>query len=125
MDKPPAFPTPEKLLEEAARLTLRLALRCDDRYKDVDLEPLNSLYGRIQDLMHAFVLSSEAKTMSENYMLSRFALAVADVIAQVPSLQAAVAANLDDDPYLDDTIDPTLVREAIKSDDSSPRGILP
>lgn len=103
-----------ELLEEAARLTLRLSLRCNDwLVEGANLDSLNSLWMRIQDLMHAYVISEEGKMLSENMSLSNFAMAVANAIANVPSIQEAVVANLDD-PYLDDTIDPVRVRAILR-----------
>jgi hypothetical protein len=101
---PPFHDNPDKLLQVAARLTLRLVLHCDDwlHKRGDDLGDLNSLYGRIQDLVHAYVLSQEGKPMNESIVLAAFAHAVAKVIADEPSLRTAVVAYLatktDNDP---------------------------
>jgi hypothetical protein len=81
----------DQLLEMAARLTLRLSQRCywvggcTDKDDD-DPDSWNGLYERISDLMGAYVHTSQQKFWP-------FALALR-VIASVPSLQAAVAADL-------------------------------
>jgi hypothetical protein len=105
---PDNFNHPDDLLEAAARLSLRLALRCDwvegcedtDDYGDPD--SWNSLYERIYDLMGAYVHSREGKDEAPDTLMTRFAGSVANQIAQVPSLRAAVAAHLasrqDNDP---------------------------
>jgi hypothetical protein len=103
---PDNFNHPDDLLEAAARLALRLAMRCDwvegCEDKDDDPDSWNGLYKRIQDLMAAYVHSREGKDEKPNYLMSRFAGSVANVIANVPSLRAAVAAHLastqDNDP---------------------------
>jgi hypothetical protein len=96
----------DQLLEAAARLTLRLALRCDwvegcEPLDDDDPDSWNSLYERIQNVMAAYVNSREGKD-EPSFLLSRFAGSVAHVIASEPSLLAAVAAYLastqDNDP---------------------------
>jgi hypothetical protein len=52
--------------------------------------------------MGAYAHSSEGKGQPPEFLMARFAATVADVIAKVPSLQAAVAADLaakqDNDP---------------------------
>jgi hypothetical protein len=98
---------PDELLEAAARLTLRLALRCDwvegceDKDSD-DPDSWESLYNRIRDLMGAYVHSREGKGEKPNLLLTHFAASVAAVIALSPSLRAAIAADVaskpDDDP---------------------------
>jgi hypothetical protein len=109
----PKFPipfddNPDEMLEAAARLTLRLALRCDwvegceDTYDPDDPDSWNSLYNRIGDLMGAYVHSREGKDEEPRNLLARFAGSVAHVIASIPSLRGAVAADLaskmDNDP---------------------------
>ena len=100
-----SFDDPEQLLTAAARLTLRLVPRCEWEGctpKDDDPDSWQSLYGRISDLMGAYAHSSEGKGQPPAFLMARFAATVADVIAKVPSLQAAVAADLaakqDNDP---------------------------
>jgi len=101
-----SFDDPEQLLAAAARLTLRLVLRCEwegcEPKDDDDPDSWDSLYDRISDLMGAYAHSSEGKGQPPNFLMARFAATVADVIAKVPSLQAAVAADLaakqDNDP---------------------------
>jgi hypothetical protein len=104
---PDSFDHPDGLFEAAARLTLRLALRCDwvegcEDKDDDDPDSWNGLYERIGDLMGAYVHSPEGKGEKPDFLLARFAGTVADVIAKVPSLRAAVAADLaskqDNDP---------------------------
>jgi hypothetical protein len=104
---PDSFDDPDELLEAAARLTLRLALRCDwvegcEDKDDNDPDSWNGLYERIQDLMGGYVHSKEGKDERPNFLMSRFAGSVANVIANVPSIRAAVAADLaskqDNDP---------------------------
>jgi hypothetical protein len=109
----PKFPipfddNPDEMLEAAARLTLRLALRCDwvegceDTDDPHDPDSWDSLYERIRDLMGAYVHSREGKDEKPSYLLARFAGSVAHVIASIPSLRGAVAADLasktDNDP---------------------------
>jgi hypothetical protein len=94
------------LLEAAARLTLRLAMRCDwvegceDTDDPDDPDSWDSLYMRIGDLTAAYVHKSGADDVGNS--LAYFAGSVAHVIASVPSLRAAVAAHLastqDNDP---------------------------
>jgi hypothetical protein len=96
---PDSFDHPDELLEAAGRLTLRLALRCDwvegcEAKDDDDPDSWNSLYERIQDLMGAHVHSLEGKDERPDTLLTRFAGSVANQIAEVPSLRAAVAAHL-------------------------------
>jgi hypothetical protein len=103
----PGFDDPDELLEAAARLTLRLALRCDwvegctDK-DDRDPDSWNGLYERIQDLMGAYCHSREGRGEKPNYLLSRFAGCVANQLARVPSLRMAIAEDLaskqDNDP---------------------------
>ena len=101
-----SFDDPEQLLTAAARLTLRLVPRCEwercTPKDDDDPDSWQSLYDRISDLMGAYAHSSEGKGQPPEFLMARFAATVADVIAKVPSLQAAVAADLaakqDNDP---------------------------
>ena len=101
-----SFDDPEQLLAAAARLTLRLVLRCEwegcEPKDDDDPDSWQSLYDRISDLMGAYAHSSEGKGQPPEFLMARFAATVGDVIAKVPSLQAAVAADLaakqDNDP---------------------------
>jgi|SRR6516162_1404409 len=101
-----SFDDPEQLLTAAARLTLRLVPRCEwegcTPKDDDDPDSWQSLYDRISDLMGAYAHSSEGKGQPPAFLMARFAATVADVIAKVPSLQAAVAADLaakqDNDP---------------------------
>jgi hypothetical protein len=105
---PDSFDHPDGLLEAAARLTLRLALRCDwvegceDTDDPDDPDSWDSLYMRIGYLTSAYAHSSEGKDHNPGSLLAYFAGSVAHVIASVPSLRAAVAADLaakqDDDP---------------------------
>jgi hypothetical protein len=97
----------DQLLEVAARLTLRLSQRCawvegcTDKDDD-DPDSWNGLYERISDLMGAYVHSPEGEGERPEFLLARFAAEIADIIASIPSLQAAVAADLaakpDNDP---------------------------
>ena len=99
---------PDGLLEAAARLTLRLAMRCDwvegceDTDDQNDPDSWNSLYVRIGHLTSAYAHSGEGKDHDPGSALAYFAGSVAHVIASVPSLRAAVAAHLasirDNDP---------------------------
>ena len=102
-----SFDDPEELLAAAARLTLRLVPRCEwvqgcTGKDDDDPDSWDSLYDRIIDLTGAYANSLEGKDVEPNFLMARFAATVADVIAKVPSLQAAVAADLaakqDNDP---------------------------
>jgi hypothetical protein len=103
--RPVRFDQPDALLEAAARLTLRLTLRGDW----VDTDPGNpddpdsgeGLYRRIQVLMAAFVNSVDGKDTNPKYLLARFAGAVANQIAKVPSLRAAVEAYVASTPEND------------------------
>jgi hypothetical protein len=99
---------PDQLLEMAARLTLRLALRgdwnegCEDKDDD-DPDSWNGLYERIGDLMGAYVNSPEGQDgVGPDRLMARFAGSVANVIAKVPSIRVAVAEVLastpDNDP---------------------------
>ena len=102
-----SFDDPEQLLTAAARLTLRLVLRCDwvegctDKDDD-DPDSWSGLYDRISDLKGAYVHSPEGKGVRPDFLMARFAATVADLIATVPSLRAAVDADLgakpDNDP---------------------------
>jgi len=99
-----SFDDPEELLRTAARLTLRLALQCEwaEGYTGNDPDSWDSLYERILDLMGAYAHSSEGEGTEPNFLMARFAATVADLIATVPSLRAAVDADLgakpDNDP---------------------------
>src|SRR5262245_1109715 len=78
---------PDSLLEAAARLTLRLALRCDwvegcEDKADDDPDSWNGLYERIQDLTAAYVHSREGEGEKPNYLMSRIAGSVASQIAK-------------------------------------------
>jgi hypothetical protein len=94
------------LLEAAARLTLRLAMRCDwvegceDTDDPDDPDSWDSLYMRIGGLTAAYTHKSGADDVGNS--LAYFAGSVAHVIASVPSLRAAIAAHLastqDSDP---------------------------
>ena len=105
---PDSFDDPDEPLEAAARLTLRLALRChwlegcEDKADPNDPDSWDGLYGRIMDLMGAYVHSIEGKGERSDVLMTRFAASVAPVIASVPSLRAAVAAYVastpDNDP---------------------------
>jgi hypothetical protein len=108
---PDSFNHPDGLLEGAARLTLRLVLQCDwvegythDHNPDDHDDPKSwsGLYIRIHKLMRAYVRGPEGKGETPEWLLARFAYTVAYVIANMPSLRAAVAADLatkpDDDP---------------------------
>jgi hypothetical protein len=86
---------PDDLFEAAARLSLCLALHTDDP------DSRGKLYERIRDLMIAygyFFVGRDRKST----VLARFAAAVADQIAKVPSLRQALATHLattaDNDP---------------------------
>jgi hypothetical protein len=102
-----SFDDPEQLLTAAARLTLRLSQRCywvegcTDKDDD-DPDSWNGLYERISDLMGAYVHSAEGEGERPEFLMARFAAAVADIIAMVSSLRTAVAAALaskpDNDP---------------------------
>jgi hypothetical protein len=96
---PDSFDHPDELLEAAARVTLRLALRCDwvegcEAKADIDPDSWVSLYDRIQTLMGADVNSIEGEDEKPNHLMSRFAGSVANQIAKVPSIRVAVAAYL-------------------------------
>jgi hypothetical protein len=78
----PKFPipfddNPDEMLEAAARLTLRLALRCDwvegceDTDHPHDPDSWDSLYERIRDLMGAYVHSREGKDEKPSNLLAR------------------------------------------------------
>ena len=100
---PDSFDDPDELLEAAARLTLRLALRCDWVDKDDDdPDSWNGLYERIGDLMGAYVHSREGKGEKPDLLLTHFAASVGAIIALGPSLRAVLAADVaskpDDDP---------------------------
>jgi hypothetical protein len=105
---PDSFDDPDELLEAAARLTLRLALRChwvegcEDKDDPDDPDSWDGLYTRIYDLMGAYAHSMEGKDERPDTLMTRFAGSVANQIAKVPSLRAAVAADLalkqDNDP---------------------------
>jgi hypothetical protein len=104
---PDSFDDPDEFLEAAARLTLRLALRCEwvegctDKDDD-DPDSWNGLYERIGDLMGAYVHSNEGEGEKPDRLMARFAGSVANVIAKVPSIRVAVAEVLastpDNDP---------------------------
>jgi hypothetical protein len=104
---PESFGDPDQLLKEAARLTLRLALRCEwvegcEDKDDDDPDSWNDLYDSIGTLFGAYVRNPEGENVRPDFLLARFAAKVADVIAEEPSLRAAVAAHLatkqDSDP---------------------------
>jgi hypothetical protein len=98
----------DQLLEVAARLTLRLSQRCDwvegceDKDDPNDPNSWDGLYGRISDLMGAYAHSPEGEGERPEFLLARFAASVADAIASIPPLRAAVDAYLatteDNDP---------------------------
>jgi hypothetical protein len=97
----------DDLLEAAARLTLRLALRCDwvpgvkNTIDPHDPDSFDNLYERIRALMKAYTDSREGRD-DKATLMTRFAGSVANQIAKVPALRAAVAAHLvattDNDP---------------------------
>jgi hypothetical protein len=98
---------PDELLEAAARLTLRLALRVGDGTEesldDEDPDSWGGLYERIGDLMEAYIHSREGQDGSgPDRLMLRFAGIVADTLAKIPSLRTAVAAYVasrpDEDP---------------------------
>jgi hypothetical protein len=98
---------PDELLAAAARLTLRLSQRCwwVEGCEDLDCDDPDSwdgLYDRIWDLMGAFTYSREGVGQDPTFLMALFASRVANVIANVPSIRAAVAADLaskqDNDP---------------------------
>lgn|SRR5262249_34928769 len=99
---------PDELLEAAARLTLRLALRCDwvegceDKDDPDDPDSWDGLYNRIRDLMGAYAHGREGKGEKPDLLLTHFAASVAAIIALSPSLRAAIAADVaskpDNDP---------------------------
>src|SRR5262245_46776889 len=97
---PDSFDDPDELLEAAARLTLRLAPRCDwvegcaDKDDPHDPDSWDGLYERILDLTGAYVHSIEGKNEKPDILMARFAGSVANVIAKEPSLRAAVTAHL-------------------------------
>jgi hypothetical protein len=104
---PDNFDDTDELLEAAARLSLRLALRCDwvegcedtDDFDDPD--SWDNLYERIRDLMGAYVHSIEGEGEKPDCLMTRFAGSVANVIANRPSIRAAVAAYLASNPDKD------------------------
>ena len=110
MVKVPFEDNPDELLEAAARLTLRLALRCDweegceDTDDPYDPDSWDSLYNRIGDLMGAYINSREgiSEDKGPDVCMTHFAASVAAVIASLPSLRAAIAADVtskpDEDP---------------------------
>jgi hypothetical protein len=95
--------TPDLLLKEAVRLTLRYVMRCDwagDSEDEADAHPdsWNSLYARLEWLMSDYVdiYCNEAPC---ELMI---ACAIAETIAKVPAIRTAVAAyNYDNN---DDTL---------------------
>jgi len=100
---------PDELLEAAARLTLRLALRCDwvegceDKDDPDEPDSWNGIYERIGDLMEAYIHSREGQDGSgPDRLMTRFADIVADTLAKIPSLRTTVAAYVasrpDEDP---------------------------
>jgi hypothetical protein len=103
---PPSFDDPDELLEAAARLSLRLALRCDwaggEDKDDDDPDSWNGLYERILALMGAYAHSIEGKGERPSFLMARFAGSVGSQLAQVPSLRTAIAEHLaskqDNDP---------------------------
>jgi hypothetical protein len=93
-----SFNDPDELLDVAARLTMRLALI----HPGDDEEAWNSLYSRITDLMGAYANSTEGEGVAPGWLMGRFANAVAVLVREVPSVRAALAADLaskpDEDP---------------------------
>jgi hypothetical protein len=97
----------DDLLQAAARLTLRLAPRCEwvegckNTAEPHDPDSWDSLYERIRALMTAYADRPEGRD-GKATLMTRFAGSVADQIVKVPALRAAVAAHLastqDNDP---------------------------
>jgi hypothetical protein len=105
---------PDELLNAAARLTLRLALRCvlvDGRWgddpdleNDDDPDSWGGIYERIRILMGAYIRSREgvSEDKGPDICMAHLAASIAAVIANIPSLRAAIAADVvlkpDEDP---------------------------
>jgi hypothetical protein len=81
---------PDKILDTAARLTLRLALRCDwvegcEAKDDDDPDSWNSLCDRIGVLMGAYANSPENAGEEPSTLMRHVAFHIARVIADIPN----------------------------------------
>jgi hypothetical protein len=91
---------PTQLLDQAARLTLCLALRCDwvegcEDKDDADPDSWNGLYERIGDLMEAYINILQNDSDSDPATaLRHFAFHLARIIANIPSLRKAIEADV-------------------------------